>query len=66
VDTDFIEGTHEAMLVDAQLTNSRMEIMKSIQGDTDENSMLCLPWQRTLIAGDVVFNDCTFTPQRRT
>jgi glyoxylase-like metal-dependent hydrolase (beta-lactamase superfamily II) len=37
--------------------NSRIEIMKSIQGDTDENSMLWLPWQRTLIAGDVVFND---------
>jgi glyoxylase-like metal-dependent hydrolase (beta-lactamase superfamily II) len=36
--------------------NSRIEIMKSIQGDTDENSMLWLPWQRTLIAGDVVFN----------
>lgn len=37
--------------------NSRIEIMKSIQGDTDENSMLWLPWQKTLIAGDVVFND---------
>jgi glyoxylase-like metal-dependent hydrolase (beta-lactamase superfamily II) len=37
--------------------NSRIEILKSIQGDTDENSMLWLPWQRTLIAGDVVFND---------
>ncbi len=37
--------------------NSRIEIIKSIQGDTDENSMLWLPWQRTLIAGDVVFND---------
>ena len=37
--------------------NSRIEIMKNIQGDTDENSMLWFPWQRTLIAGDVVFND---------
>jgi glyoxylase-like metal-dependent hydrolase (beta-lactamase superfamily II) len=37
--------------------NSRIEIIKSIQGDTDENSMLWLPWQKTLIAGDVVFND---------
>jgi glyoxylase-like metal-dependent hydrolase (beta-lactamase superfamily II) len=35
----------------------RIEIIKGIQGDTDENSMLWLPWQRTLIAGDVVFND---------
>jgi glyoxylase-like metal-dependent hydrolase (beta-lactamase superfamily II) len=37
--------------------NYRIEIIKSIQGDTDENSMLWLPWQKTLIAGDVVFND---------
>jgi glyoxylase-like metal-dependent hydrolase (beta-lactamase superfamily II) len=37
--------------------NSRIEIIKSIQGDTDENSMLWLPWQKTLIAGDVVFDD---------
>jgi glyoxylase-like metal-dependent hydrolase (beta-lactamase superfamily II) len=37
--------------------DSRIEIMKSIQGDTDENSMLWLPGQKTLIAGDVVFND---------
>jgi glyoxylase-like metal-dependent hydrolase (beta-lactamase superfamily II) len=37
--------------------NSSIEIIKGIQGDTDENSMLWLPWQRTLISGDVVFND---------
>jgi glyoxylase-like metal-dependent hydrolase (beta-lactamase superfamily II) len=37
--------------------NSRIEIIKNIQGDTDENSMLWLPWQKTLIAGDVAFND---------
>jgi glyoxylase-like metal-dependent hydrolase (beta-lactamase superfamily II) len=37
--------------------DSRIEIMKSIQGDTDENSMLWLPGRKTLIAGDVVFND---------
>jgi glyoxylase-like metal-dependent hydrolase (beta-lactamase superfamily II) len=37
--------------------NSRIEVIKSVQGDTDENSMLWLPWQKTLIAGDVVFND---------
>jgi glyoxylase-like metal-dependent hydrolase (beta-lactamase superfamily II) len=35
----------------------RIEIIKGVQGDTDENSMLWLPWQKTLIAGDVVFND---------
>jgi len=37
--------------------NSRIEVIKSIQGDTDENSMLWLPWQKTLITGDVAFND---------
>jgi glyoxylase-like metal-dependent hydrolase (beta-lactamase superfamily II) len=37
--------------------NSRIEIIKGIQGDTNENSILWLPWQKTLIAGDVVFND---------
>jgi len=37
--------------------DSRIEVIKSVQGDTDENSMLWLPWQKTLIAGDVVFND---------
>jgi glyoxylase-like metal-dependent hydrolase (beta-lactamase superfamily II) len=37
--------------------NSRIEIIKNIQGDTDENSMLWLPWQKTLITGDVVFDD---------
>ena len=40
-----------------QFDNARIEIIKSIQGDTDQNSMLWLPWQKTLIAGDVVFND---------
>lgn len=37
--------------------NARIEIMKGIQGDTNENSMLWLPSQKTLIAGDVVFSD---------
>jgi hypothetical protein len=40
--------------------NSRIEIMKNIQGDTDENSMLWFPRQKTLIAGDIVFNDRPF------
>ncbi len=44
-DTDFIE-----------FEKSRIEILK-VQGDTDENTMLWLPEQRTLIAGDTVFND---------
>jgi len=36
---------------------SEIEILKSIQGDTNENTMLWLPGQKTLIAGDVLFND---------
>ncbi len=45
-DADFIE-----------FESSRIEILKKLQGDTDENTMLWLPQQRTLIAGDTVFND---------
>jgi len=37
--------------------NSRIEILKNLQGDTDANTMLWLPGQRTLIAGDILFND---------
>jgi glyoxylase-like metal-dependent hydrolase (beta-lactamase superfamily II) len=37
--------------------NSRIEILKNVQGDTDANTMLWLPGQKTLIAGDVLFND---------
>ena len=36
---------------------SRIEVLKRIQGDTDENTMLWIPGQRTLIAGDVVVNN---------
>src|SRR5712671_5469000 len=45
-DADFIE-----------FENSRIEILKKLQGDTDENTMLWVPEQKTLIAGDTVFND---------
>jgi glyoxylase-like metal-dependent hydrolase (beta-lactamase superfamily II) len=38
-DADFIE-----------FENSRIEILKKVQGDTDENTMLWFPEQRTLIA----------------
>jgi glyoxylase-like metal-dependent hydrolase (beta-lactamase superfamily II) len=37
--------------------SSRIEIFEKLQGDTDENTMLWFPEQRTLIAGDTVFND---------
>src|SRR5258707_3135623 len=37
--------------------NSKIEVLTNIQGDTDENTMLWIPGQRILIAGDVLFND---------
>jgi glyoxylase-like metal-dependent hydrolase (beta-lactamase superfamily II) len=40
-----------------QFENSKIEILKDLQGDTDANTMLWLPGQKTLIAGDVAFND---------
>ena len=36
---------------------TRIEIIKGIQGDTDQNTMLWIPRERILIAGDVLFND---------
>jgi glyoxylase-like metal-dependent hydrolase (beta-lactamase superfamily II) len=39
-----------------EFESSRIEVLKNIQGDTDENTMLWIPGQRILIAGDVVFN----------
>jgi glyoxylase-like metal-dependent hydrolase (beta-lactamase superfamily II) len=36
---------------------SKIEVLKHIQGDTDENTMLWIAGPRTLIAGDVVFNN---------
>jgi len=40
-----------------EFESSRIVILKHIQGDTDEDTMLWIPGQRILIAGDVVFND---------
>src|SRR5882757_5840657 len=37
--------------------SSQIQVLKNIQGDTDENTMLWIPGQRILIAGDVLFND---------
>src|SRR6266849_6037615 len=37
--------------------SSKIEALKNIQGDTDENTMLWIPGQRILIAGDVVVNN---------
>jgi len=39
-----------------ELEGSRIEVLKNIQGDTDENTMLWIPGQGILIAGDVLFN----------
>ena len=36
---------------------SRIQVIKDIQGDTDQNTMLWIPGQRILISGDVLFND---------
>jgi glyoxylase-like metal-dependent hydrolase (beta-lactamase superfamily II) len=36
---------------------SQIEVLKHIQGDTDENTMLWIPGQGILVSGDVVFND---------
>ena len=40
-----------------EFENSKIEVLKHIRGDTDENTMLWFPRQRILIAGDVAFND---------
>ena len=37
--------------------SSQIEILKHIQGDTDENTILWIPEQSILIAGDVLFNN---------
>src|SRR6202049_2317123 len=37
--------------------SSKIEVLKNIQGDTDENTMLWIPVQKLLIAGDVVVNN---------
>ncbi len=43
---------------------SHIEVLEHIQGDTDENTMLWIPEQRILVAGDVVFNDMhVYTPE---
>ncbi len=40
-----------------EFESSKIKILKNIQGDTDENTMLWIPGQGILIAGDVLFND---------
>jgi glyoxylase-like metal-dependent hydrolase (beta-lactamase superfamily II) len=40
-----------------EFEGAQIEVLKNIQGDTDENTMLWIPRQRLLIAGDVLFND---------
>jgi glyoxylase-like metal-dependent hydrolase (beta-lactamase superfamily II) len=40
-----------------EFEGSKIEVLKHIRGDTDENTMLWIPGQRILIAGDVLFNN---------
>ena len=40
-----------------EFEGSKIELLKDVQGDTDENTMLWMPEQRILITGDVVFNN---------
>src|SRR6202048_3867364 len=40
-----------------EFESSKIEVLRNIQGDTDENTMLWIPGQRILIAGDVLFNN---------
>src|SRR5712672_1564409 len=37
--------------------NAKIEVLKNIQGDTDENTMLWIPGLRILITGNVLFNN---------
>ncbi len=47
-----------------EFESAKIEVLKNIQGDTDENTMLWIPGQRILIAGDVLFNDMhIYTPE---
>src|SRR5258707_2973091 len=39
-----------------EFESSRIELLKGVQGDTDENTMLWIPVQGILISGDVLFN----------
>jgi glyoxylase-like metal-dependent hydrolase (beta-lactamase superfamily II) len=39
-----------------EFEGARIEVIRDIQGDTDQNTMLWIPGQRILIAGDVLFN----------
>jgi glyoxylase-like metal-dependent hydrolase (beta-lactamase superfamily II) len=39
-----------------EFESSRIEVLKDVQGDTNENTMLWIPGQRILISGDVLFN----------
>jgi glyoxylase-like metal-dependent hydrolase (beta-lactamase superfamily II) len=56
-------GTSHAVAIEKfdgdfiKFESSEIEVLKNIQGDTDENTMLWIPRQKILIAGDVVFNN---------
>jgi glyoxylase-like metal-dependent hydrolase (beta-lactamase superfamily II) len=37
--------------------SAKIEVLKKMRGDTDENTMLWIPGQKILITGDVLFNN---------
>jgi len=39
-----------------EFESSRIDVLKDLQGDTSENTMLWIPGQRILISGDILFN----------
>jgi glyoxylase-like metal-dependent hydrolase (beta-lactamase superfamily II) len=39
-----------------EFESSRIQVLKNLQGDTSENTMLWIPGQRILISGDILFN----------
>jgi len=57
------DGTSQVVAIEKfdgnviRFESSKIEVLKNIQGDTDENTMLWITGQRILIAGDVLFNN---------
>src|SRR5216683_496381 len=49
-----------------EFESSKIEVLKNIQGDTDENTMLWIPGQGILIAAMSCSMTCTSTPQKQT
>jgi len=48
-----------------EFESSKIEVLKNIQGDTDENTMLWIPGQEFILAMSCSIT-CTSTPQKQT